>query len=104
MTDTKVNVYVSPEGGDVCETKFCNIATGRNLAGDNNTSTTNQDSTSTTADASSSVLPGSPDTSEHFTPMLILLGTRLGLDAINPSYYEALKRTLRMKQSVGIAG
>jgi cysteine protease ATG4 len=39
-----------------------------------------------------------------FQPTLILIGTRLGLDRITPVYWEALKQTLNMPQSVGIAG
>ncbi|ATZ47391.1 hypothetical protein BCIN_02g06770 [Botrytis cinerea B05.10] len=39
-----------------------------------------------------------------FTPTLILVGTRLGLDKITPVYWEALKYSLQMPQSVGIAG
>jgi cysteine protease ATG4 len=39
-----------------------------------------------------------------FQPVLILIGTRLGLDRITPVYWEALKASLQMPQSVGIAG
>jgi cysteine protease ATG4 len=39
-----------------------------------------------------------------FQPILILIGTRLGLDRITPVYWEALKASLQMPQSVGIAG
>jgi len=39
-----------------------------------------------------------------FKPTLILVGTRLGLDKITPVYWEALKSTLQMPQSIGIAG
>lgn len=39
-----------------------------------------------------------------FHPTLILVGTRLGIDRITPVYWEALKATLQMPQSVGIAG
>lgn len=39
-----------------------------------------------------------------FRPTLILVGTRLGIDKITPVYWEALKSSLQMKQSVGIAG
>jgi hypothetical protein len=39
-----------------------------------------------------------------FQPTLLLVGTRLGLDRITPVYWEALKDTLQMPQSVGIAG
>jgi cysteine protease ATG4 len=44
-----------------------------------------------------------PD-NEHFHPTLILVCTRLGTDAINQVYEEALVSTLQMSQSVGIAG
>lgn len=39
-----------------------------------------------------------------FTPTLILLGVRLGIDRVTPAYWEALKRCLQLPQSVGIAG
>jgi cysteine protease ATG4 len=39
-----------------------------------------------------------------FNPTLILVGTRLGLDKITPVYWEALKASLQMPQSIGIAG
>ena len=39
-----------------------------------------------------------------FTPILMLVGTRLGIERVNPVYWEALKASLRMPQSVGIAG
>lgn len=39
-----------------------------------------------------------------FHPTLILVGTRLGIDKVTPAYREALKTTLQMPQSVGIAG
>jgi len=39
-----------------------------------------------------------------FKPTLLLVVTRLGLEGVNPSYWEALKATVQMKQSVGIAG
>ncbi|KAI9743285.1 MAG: Cysteine protease atg4 [Claussenomyces sp. TS43310] len=41
---------------------------------------------------------------ERFMPTLILVGTRLGIDKITPAYYEALAATLKMPQSIGIAG
>ncbi|CAG8971402.1 hypothetical protein HYALB_00006952 [Hymenoscyphus albidus] len=44
-----------------------------------------------------------PDGSK-FIPTLVLVGTRLGLDKITPVYWEALKATLQMSQSIGIAG
>lgn len=40
----------------------------------------------------------------QFKPTLVLVGTRLGLDKITPVYWEALKASLKMPQSVGIAG
>lgn len=40
----------------------------------------------------------------EFRPTLILVGTRLGVDKINPVYWEALKASLQMPQSLGIAG
>lgn len=39
-----------------------------------------------------------------FIPTLILVGTRLGLDKITPVYWEALKASLQIPQSIGIAG
>lgn len=39
-----------------------------------------------------------------FTPTLILLGIRLGIDRVTPAYWEALRTSLEMPQSVGIAG
>lgn len=41
---------------------------------------------------------------EEWQPTLILVGTRLGIDKITPVYWEALKASLQMKQSIGIAG
>ncbi|KAL9020755.1 MAG: hypothetical protein Q9185_002071 [Variospora sp. 1 TL-2023] len=40
----------------------------------------------------------------RFTPTLILVGIRLGIDRITPAYWEALKASLQLPQSVGIAG
>ncbi|KAL8654698.1 MAG: hypothetical protein Q9210_001344 [Variospora velana] len=40
----------------------------------------------------------------RFTPTLILVGIRLGIDRITPAYWEALKAALQLPQSVGIAG
>lgn len=37
-------------------------------------------------------------------PTLLLVGTRLGIDRITPVYWDALKASLHMPQSVGIAG
>lgn len=39
-----------------------------------------------------------------FTPILILVGIRLGIDRVTPVYWEALKAILRLTQSIGIAG
>lgn len=39
-----------------------------------------------------------------FKPTLVLVGTRLGLDKVTPVYWEALKASLQMPQSIGIAG
>lgn len=44
------------------------------------------------------------DANGDFRPTLILVGTRLGIDKINPVYWEALKAALQMPQSIGIAG
>ncbi|KAL8849456.1 MAG: hypothetical protein Q9221_005538 [Calogaya cf. arnoldii] len=41
---------------------------------------------------------------EQFTPILILVGIRLGIDRVTPAYWEALKASLQLPQSVGIAG
>ncbi|KAJ7249836.1 peptidase family C54-domain-containing protein [Mycena rebaudengoi] len=37
-------------------------------------------------------------------PMLLLLGIRLGLDSVNPVYYETIKMLYTFLQSVGVAG
>jgi hypothetical protein len=39
-----------------------------------------------------------------FRPTLLLVVTRLGVDSVNPIYWDALKATLQMPQTVGIAG
>lgn len=39
-----------------------------------------------------------------FQPTLLLISLRLGLERINPLYYEALKASLCLSSSVGIAG
>lgn len=39
-----------------------------------------------------------------FTPILILVGIRLGIDRVTPAYWDALKSSLQLPQSVGIAG
>jgi cysteine protease ATG4 len=43
-------------------------------------------------------------TNGSFSPTLILVGIRLGIDRITPVYWEALKSSLQLPQSVGIAG
>ncbi|KAL8856909.1 MAG: hypothetical protein Q9178_006498 [Gyalolechia marmorata] len=40
----------------------------------------------------------------QFTPILVLVGIRLGIDRVTPLYWEALKASLELPQSVGIAG
>ncbi|EPS37461.1 hypothetical protein H072_8846 [Dactylellina haptotyla CBS 200.50] len=44
--------------------------------------------------------------SDHgvFHPTLVLVGIRLGIERVTPVYWEALKSSLMMPQSVGIAG
>jgi cysteine protease ATG4 len=37
-------------------------------------------------------------------PTLILIGIRLGIERVTPAYWEALKSSLKMPQSMGIAG
>jgi cysteine protease ATG4 len=39
-----------------------------------------------------------------FQPTLILVSTRLGTENITPAYWEALESSVKMEQSVGIAG
>ncbi|KAF3210432.1 Cysteine protease atg4 [Orbilia oligospora] len=39
-----------------------------------------------------------------FHPTLVLVGIRLGIERVTPVYWEALKSSLMMPQSVGIAG
>ncbi|KAF3920725.1 hypothetical protein AA313_de0204858 [Arthrobotrys entomopaga] len=39
-----------------------------------------------------------------FWPTLVLVGIRLGIERVTPVYWEALKSSLMMPQSVGIAG
>lgn len=41
---------------------------------------------------------------DTFTPTLILVGIRLGIDRVTPVYWDALKAVLRLPQSIGIAG
>jgi cysteine protease ATG4 len=44
------------------------------------------------------------DDDGQWQPTLILVGTRLGIDKITPVYWEALKASLQIQQSIGIAG
>jgi cysteine protease ATG4 len=44
-----------------------------------------------------------PEGSQFWSTM-ILIGTRLGIDRITPTYYAALLESLQMSQSIGIAG
>ncbi|GAA5857896.1 hypothetical protein JCM8547_006020 [Rhodosporidiobolus lusitaniae] len=37
-------------------------------------------------------------------PVLVLVNVRLGIDGVNPIYYEAIKGIFRLPQTVGIAG
>lgn len=39
-----------------------------------------------------------------FKPTLILVGIRLGIDRVTPVYWDALKASLQLPQSIGIAG
>lgn len=39
-----------------------------------------------------------------FKPTLVLVGTRLGIEKVTPAYWEALRASLQMTQSIGIAG
>ncbi|KAI9717427.1 MAG: Cysteine protease atg4 [Candelaria pacifica] len=39
-----------------------------------------------------------------FHPTLVLVGIRLGIDRITPVYWEALRASLQLPQSIGIAG
>ncbi|ODV87607.1 hypothetical protein CANARDRAFT_187588, partial [[Candida] arabinofermentans NRRL YB-2248] len=41
---------------------------------------------------------------DHFNPVLILAGIRLGVKNVNRLYWDFLKQTLSLSQSVGIAG
>ncbi|EAW22014.1 cysteine protease ATG4 [Aspergillus fischeri NRRL 181] len=49
-------------------------------------------------------LDAANDERGSFRPTLILIGTRLGIDRITPVYWDAVKTTLQLPQSVGIAG
>ena len=46
----------------------------------------------------------SSSSSADFTPTLIVLGVRLGIDRVTPVYHAALTVALELPQSVGIAG
>ena len=70
-----LKVYVTGDGADVYEDDLMQLAKG-GAGGDDDT----------------------------FTPTLVLVGTRLGIDKITPAYWDALKAALRMPQSMGIAG
>lgn len=41
---------------------------------------------------------------QEFQPTLVLVGIRLGIDRVTPVYWESLKASLQLSQSVGIAG
>jgi len=41
---------------------------------------------------------------KDFQPVLILVGIRLGIDRVTPVYWDALKMSLQLPQSIGIAG
>ncbi|MCJ1265425.1 Cysteine protease atg4 [Lobaria immixta] len=49
-------------------------------------------------------LKGAISESGIFTPTLILVGIRLGIDRVTPAYWEALRSSLQLSQSIGIAG
>lgn len=44
------------------------------------------------------------DAHGSFHPTLVLVGIRLGIDRVTPVYWEALKASLQLPQSIGIAG
>ncbi|ODV91913.1 hypothetical protein CANCADRAFT_22222, partial [Tortispora caseinolytica NRRL Y-17796] len=44
------------------------------------------------------------NSAESFFPTLVLVGLRLGIEAINPMYWKSLSELLSFKLSVGIAG
>ena len=39
-----------------------------------------------------------------FRPVLILIGIRLGIERVTPVYWDALTTSLKLRQSIGIAG
>lgn len=45
-----------------------------------------------------------PNPNGPFSPTLLLIGTRLGIERITPAYRSALAAALQLPQSVGIAG
>ncbi|KAJ5288463.1 hypothetical protein N7478_001493 [Penicillium angulare] len=44
------------------------------------------------------------DQTGHFQPTLILLGLRLGIEQVNPVYWDGLRAALGYPQSMGVAG
>ncbi|BGP32607.1 Cysteine protease atg4 [Rhodotorula toruloides] len=50
------------------------------------------------------VVASTRDGEKWKTPVLVLINVRLGIDGVNPIYYEAIKGIFRLPQSVGIAG
>lgn len=44
------------------------------------------------------------DQKGFFRPTMVLVGIRLGIDRVTPVYWEALKASLQLPQSIGIAG
>ncbi|KAF2144700.1 uncharacterized protein K452DRAFT_306482 [Aplosporella prunicola CBS 121167] len=51
-----------------------------------------------------SLMKVAKDSDGTFRPTLVLVGIRLGIDRVTPVYWEALKASLQMPQSIGIAG
>ena len=51
-----------------------------------------------------SLLDQARDSNGNFRPVLILAGIRLGIERVTPVYWEALATSLKLPQSVGIAG
>ncbi|KAH9445405.1 hypothetical protein Pst134EB_023246 [Puccinia striiformis f. sp. tritici] len=58
----------------------------------------------TTSSRTSVDHPSSSTKTTWQRPVLVLINVRLGLDGVNPVYYEAIKATFTFPQSVGIAG
>ncbi|KAI9833840.1 MAG: Cysteine protease atg4 [Phylliscum demangeonii] len=73
-----LRVYSTADGGDVYEDGFMEVARPE-------------------AD-------GSLGGGGVFWPTLVLVGIRLGIDRVTPVYWDALKASLQMPQSLGIAG